>query len=39
MSFLRTEKWVEGQGWTTDPDDSWTVQGNDLARWTVEVQI
>ena len=24
---------------TTDRDDSWTVQGNDLARWTVEIQI
>jgi hypothetical protein len=29
---------VEGQGWTTDRADSWTVQGNDLAHWTVEVQ-
>ena len=39
-SFLGDgEKWVEGRGWTTDRDDSWTVQGNDLAHWTVEVRV
>lgn len=36
MSFLTTDKWVEGQGWTTDRRDAWTVQGNDLATWTVD---
>ena len=31
-SFLCTEKWVEGHGWTIDRRDAWTVQGNDMAR-------
>jgi hypothetical protein len=35
-SFLTTEKWVEGEGWVTDRRDAWTVQGNDLATWSVE---
>jgi hypothetical protein len=36
MSWLTTEKWVEGRGWTVDRRDFWNVQGNDLATWAVE---
>jgi hypothetical protein len=38
-SWLCTEKFVEGQGWTTDRNDRWNVQGNDLATWTVVREI
>ena len=36
MSWLCTQKFVEGQGWVTDRRDNWNVQGNTLATWTVE---
>lgn len=37
-SWLRREKWVDSQGWRIDPTDDpcWSVQGNDLASWSVE---
>ncbi|PNG17016.1 hypothetical protein [Streptomyces cahuitamycinicus] len=37
LSFLRTQKWEPGQGWVTDREDYWAVQGNKLATWAVEV--
>ncbi|NGO67001.1 hypothetical protein [Streptomyces boncukensis] len=36
MSFLRTHVWKPGEGWVTDREDVWVVQGNELAEWTVE---
>ena len=36
MSWLTTQKWVDGAGWTIDRRDYWNVQGNDLASWQVE---
>ncbi|WBP87018.1 hypothetical protein [Kitasatospora cathayae] len=36
LDYLRTHKWVDGQGWVTDREDMWQIQGNELARWTVE---
>jgi hypothetical protein len=37
MGWLETETYVEGQGWVTDRNDYWNVQGNNLATWAVEV--
>ncbi|MFF4543699.1 hypothetical protein ACFY1J_05540 [Streptomyces sp. NPDC001406] len=39
LSFLRTDKWEPGKGWVTDREDVWTVQGNKLATWAVEVSV
>lgn len=36
VSWLRTEKWVDGSGWATDRDNQWTVQGNFRATWDIE---
>lgn len=36
LGWLRTQKWVEGQGWVIDREDQWTIQGNDLVTWAVE---
>ncbi|NEW75475.1 hypothetical protein [Streptomyces rhizosphaericus] len=36
MSCLRTERWQSGQGWVTDREDVWVVQGNERAEWIVE---
>lgn len=38
MSFLRTEKWIDGKGWTVDREDVWPIQGNELAHWSVDRQ-
>jgi hypothetical protein len=39
MSWLRTERFVDGEGWVTDRVDFWNVQGNDLATWQVEIPV
>lgn len=36
MSFLRTQKWDDAQGWVTDRIDEWTVQGNEWVKWAVQ---
>lgn len=38
ISWLYPDKWVPGQGWNKDysAKPRWVVQGNELARWTVE---
>jgi hypothetical protein len=35
-SFLSTDIWVDGTGWTRVQDNRWNVQGNHFARWSVE---
>lgn len=38
MSFLCTDyRWVAGEGHVPARRDHWNVQGNDLARWLVEI--
>jgi hypothetical protein len=36
-SFLETYGYDEGKGWIVEREDAWTVQGNTLATWTVEL--
>ena len=35
-SFLGDHYWIDGTGWQWFQTNKWTVQGNDLARWSVE---
>jgi hypothetical protein len=36
-SFLETYGYSEMEGWVVERRDAWTVQGNDRARWVVEL--
>ncbi|MBO2464035.1 hypothetical protein [Actinomadura violacea] len=36
ISFLRRTQWVEGEGWVSAIENTWSIQGNELASWYVE---
>lgn len=36
ISFLRRHQWVKGEGWVYAIDNTWSIQGNELASWYVE---
>ena len=35
-SFLGEHEWVQGEGWVFKLTGRWVIQGNELARWSVE---
>lgn len=38
-SFIGEHKWNDNEGWVFIQTNRWSVQGNDLARWTVERDV
>ncbi|MER6816349.1 hypothetical protein ABT299_44400 [Spirillospora sp. NPDC000708] len=36
ISFLRRTQWVDGEGWVSAIENTWSIQGTELASWYVE---